>query len=589
MILVAIPLVLELAILAGLGLLVHESEQAAASQKRAKQIMRVVTALQRNIEETLRAAGGYKSLGSDAFASDYRENKGALAACESELEKLLSTRSEIEIAANLRQATHEATDLIDRAMAAFGNEPQAVADKRWRQLEIDVRAKRNTIRELSAELAEAAETTEQQSFNQQGMSRQSLKSLLGAALVLNVLAALGLAAYYSRGITSRLKVLIENSVRLASRRELLPRISGTDEITDLDLSFHWMAEQLAELQRKERAMIDNATDVICSIKDDGHFINVNPAAKTVWGYDPEDLVGQRLLSIVRESDKERTLACLKEAIEHKMPLACENGIKRKDGTIVEVLWSGGWSDNDRALFCVAHDITERKRIEQLKRDFVAMVSHDLRTPLTNVQCFLEMIGDGMLDDSAELMKRKASHSKADVARLIGLINNLLDIEKLDAGKMELLLDRASVKSIVERSIYSIQSLAEQKSIQLRTDAPETEIRADEEKIVQVLVNLLSNAVKFSPESEVVLVHAFEDTTYVEFRVIDHGRGIRAEDCAKIFDRFEQVELSDSRMKGGSGLGLALCKSIVEAHGGIIGVNSTEGKGSTFWFRIPRNA
>ncbi len=217
-----------------------------------------------------------------------------------------------------------------------------------------------------------------------------------------------------------------------------------------------------------------------------------------------------------------------------------------------------------------------------------MVSHDLRTPLTSVQAFLEMVSQGIYDNNPEKIRSKAKHSEADIGRLITMINSLLQLEKMEAGHIEIVQANTQVEDVVERAINSVVSLAERTNITLQTKVCDAVIYADEDQLIQVLVNLLSNAIKFSNANSSVIVEAVELDEAVEFRVIDSGRGIAADFIDKVFDRFKQVELSDSRVKGGTGLGLAVCKMLVEAHDGRIWVTSVEGKGSTFHFLIPKS-
>ncbi len=243
------------------------------------------------------------------------------------------------------------------------------------------------------------------------------------------------------------------------------------------------------------------------------------------------------------------------------------------------------NSKERILLCIS-DVSERHRIEQLKKDFVAMISHDLRTPLTSVQAFLEGLAAGMYDNALHQARQRAQNTEADVARLINLVNSLLDIEKMEAGKMTIDPEVFPVERLLERSMDSVRALCERSQIKLTSRASDNFLFADENQLVQVIVNLLSNAIKFSPKGETVSIMASESESFILFQIIDHGRGIPETHQSKIFDRFEQVEAGDAILKGGTGLGLAICKAIVSAHGGEIGVTSELGVGSTFWFKIP---
>lgn len=174
-----------------------------------------------------------------------------------------------------------------------------------------------------------------------------------------------------------------------------------------------------------------------------------------------------------------------------------------------------------------------------------------------------------------------------MARLINLINNLLDIDRLEEGQMKIFREKVEVSKLFERSCESVDSLAERACIKLEVAESTDEIEVDEGLIIQVLVNLLSNAIKFSPSNTVVSLEYRRENEQAYFAVVDQGRGIPKDQLALVFERFKQVdEKDDARKKKGSGLGLTICKRIIEAHGGTIGVESEKGAGSTFWFRIP---
>jgi CheY-like chemotaxis protein/anti-sigma regulatory factor (Ser/Thr protein kinase) len=234
------------------------------------------------------------------------------------------------------------------------------------------------------------------------------------------------------------------------------------------------------------------------------------------------------------------------------------------------------------------DVTERREVDRLKREFVSSISHELRTPLTSIRGSLGLLAGGVLGplpaDAAEIV----AVAERNVVRLIGLINDILDLERLEGGRLEMELAPAESGPIVTRALEAVQSFANESGVTLAAAASPVRVRADADRIVQVLVNLVSNAVKFSPPGGTVKVKIVSGPAMAEFRVEDQGRGVPPALREAIFERYRQVEASDSRSKGGAGLGLAICKSIVEQHGGAIGVRDAEasGTGSMFWFQVP---
>jgi signal transduction histidine kinase len=225
----------------------------------------------------------------------------------------------------------------------------------------------------------------------------------------------------------------------------------------------------------------------------------------------------------------------------------------------------------------------------MKREFIAMVSHDLRTPLTSIQGFLSLLDAGVYGQISDSGMESLEIADSSISRLIKLVNDLLDAERLESGKMELNLGTCSILHLFESSADAVETFADQQGVKLTVVAPSHEhdsVYADGDRLIQVLVNLLSNAIKFSASGTKVTLASIPVEDMIELQVIDEGRGIPAEFLDSVFERFKQVKKSDSKNRKGTGLGLAICKAIIEKHGGQIGVRSEEGKGSTFWFRIP---
>jgi signal transduction histidine kinase len=240
------------------------------------------------------------------------------------------------------------------------------------------------------------------------------------------------------------------------------------------------------------------------------------------------------------------------------------------------------------LLMIFEDITQRHEIERMKKEFVSMISHDLRTPLTSIQCFLSVVADGAFSD-VENLQRRAKIIEGESTRLINMINNLLNIDRMESGRLEMFMDAVLLPELVERSVQAVSSLADHRAINLQTDLPTEEVHllADLDYAIQVLVNLLSNALKFSPKGATVTVRGEATADEVKVTVLDKGRGIPMEFRNRIFNRFGQATISNARVKGGSGLGLAISKLIVEQHGGTIGFDSEEGQGTAFWFTMKR--
>jgi signal transduction histidine kinase len=234
---------------------------------------------------------------------------------------------------------------------------------------------------------------------------------------------------------------------------------------------------------------------------------------------------------------------------------------------------------------IINDITERKRLEN---EFISLVSHELRTPLTSLLGSLDLLNAGRLGSLNEQGQQILSIAVTNTERLMRLINDILDIERMKSGKIALQKVKCNAASLLTQAVEAMQAMAEQAQVQLINQPLTVELWADPDRIVQTLTNLLSNAIKFSEPGSTVWIG--NELTASESRLLitvkDQGRGIPADKLQLIFERFQQVDVSDSRKKGGTGLGLAICRSIVEQHDGKIWVESTLGEGSTFYITLP---
>lgn len=427
-----------------------------------------------------------------------------------------------------------------------------------------------------------------------GLDEQKLETrgavfgrILLIGLSVNLLAAVSLALLFGRETKARLACVMENMERLSKGADLRPLLSGNDELSALDASFQDMAKVLSVAKRKERAIADNASEIICGLDSEDRLIQVNPASARIWGVSPEQLMNRDVTSIMPVEERNSMKIRLRELKETAQSMSFENNVVRSDGVLVNMQWSARWSDNDGLMLCIARDITKQREVERMKEAFIGMISSDLRKPLSVLQSFLGNLSQGKYGDLNDRGKDKTEQCSRSNSRLLGLVNDLLDVERLGSGKMDLNLTEQSSAELIKRSIDSVQGFAEQKAVRLAQIGQNHVCVADGDRIVQVLVNLIGNAVKFSPKDSTITCSADALNDFVEFRVKDEGRGIPEELCKSIFERFEQVSRTDATEKGGTGLGLAICKTIVENHRGEIGVVSQEGKGSTFWFSIPR--
>jgi signal transduction histidine kinase len=243
-------------------------------------------------------------------------------------------------------------------------------------------------------------------------------------------------------------------------------------------------------------------------------------------------------------------------------------------------------DEITQLDIVMHDVVSNlRKAEQRKQDFLSMISHDLRSPLTALQANLSLIAKqpAIPDDTQQRVVR----GKRSIARMIELISQLLDFEKIEAGMLNIHKEACDLKPILESAIESVKDLALDRNIEIECAANSLDIMADKQRLTQVLTNLLANAIQHSPVRGHISIAVEDKPQSVRVSVQDNGTGIDKEAQSQIFDRFVQVHSDDVRTSQGTGLGLPICKALVEAHGGTIGVISEVGAGSSFWFTIPK--
>jgi PAS domain S-box-containing protein len=356
-----------------------------------------------------------------------------------------------------------------------------------------------------------------------------------------------------------------------------------------DVSERRAVEQaLRQSEQRTRSILDNMLGGLITIDAEAAIESANPAAERIFGYEPGELVGRPLAGLVPESVGDRA-AYLRSAFARAIGRITEWRGRRKNGEefpfeLSMFEFTGGGAG--RHFAGSVRDVSERHAVEKLKGEFISTVSHELRTPLASIRGSLSLLAGGVLGDLSDEAREMVTIAERNCVRLIGLVNDILDLERLEQGRLQMEIGEVAMADVLARTREAVQAFAAEREVPVEMEPTTVALQGDGARLVQVLVNLVSNAVKFSPAGAAVRVTVRENDGRVRMEVSDRGRGIPASHRAAIFERFRQVESSDAREKGGTGLGLAICKAIVEQHGGEIGVESEVGRGSTFWFEIP---
>jgi PAS domain S-box-containing protein len=439
----------------------------------------------------------------------------------------------------------------------------------------------------------------------------------------------------------------------AFRNRVVAPIDGRHYVLGfgLDITDQIRAEQqLNVLSRQSNSVLESVGDGIFALDLEGRITLVNPAAAQMLGYKQEDILGRNMHELIHHtradgSPYSREDSPIQASLRHLSTVRIANEVFwRKDGTSFPVeyvarpqieavsgddtapeapprrkTWLGsstadveatlashsefaGFGSEETALprdpngravgVVVAFtDISERNALDRMKDEFISTVSHELRTPLTSLRAALGLLSGGALNTRPEKMRQMMEIAIGNTDRLVRLVNDILDLERIGSGKAEMHFTQTSVDDLFRRMTAKHHNAAQRANIRFSVESNNVMVWADPDRMLQTLDNLLSNAIKFSPQastipSEIRLTAQYVTPDEALIEVEDHGRGIPPDKLQQIFERFKQVDASDSRTMGGTGLGLAICRSIVLQHGGHIWATSTLGEGSTFHFTLP---
>jgi PAS domain S-box-containing protein len=347
-------------------------------------------------------------------------------------------------------------------------------------------------------------------------------------------------------------------------------------------------EERVHAEAERDRFFDLSMDLLAIAGTDGYFKQLNPAWEKVLGWTCDELRARPYAELVHPEDRAATAREARRLRLGGNTVDFENRFRTKDGTWRWLSWRSTAVPERGLIYAVARDIHERKKVEQLKADFISVVSHELRTPLTSIRGSLGLIAGGVVGELPEKARSLVAIAAKNSERLVRLINDILDVEKIELGQMGFHFVPQELMPLIEQALESNRAYAQPFQIELRLleTAPGVRVRVDADRLQQVLANLLSNAAKFSPRGGTVDVRVMPRENGVRVEVIDHGKGIPEEFQPRVFEKFAQADASSSRQKGGTGLGLSISRAIIERHGGHMGFLTAPDAGTTFWFDLP---
>lgn len=423
-----------------------------------------------------------------------------------------------------------------------------------------------------------------------GYLKKTLLITLIIAFFVAVAASIGASSYISKPINYIAMAAKEISAGDFSRKI---RVTSNDEIGALANTFNNMSEEIrfqieeaTEKRTQLEAVLFSMFDGLMVVDSKCKIILMNAALKKLFSIEQEPF-GKSPIELIRNVGIQEIAESVLQAYD---------GVKKKELSVMfaeekSLIIHGTPIMRDGKILggvLVFHDVTDLKRLEMIRKDFIANVSHELRTPVSNIKGYSETLLEGALDEKKNAKEFVEIISKS-AERLVQLIDDLLDLSKIESGKISIDRGTCSMKNITQKALDEMLKTGKRKNINITNNIPDTvpDVSADEYMILQVLLNLLDNSIKYSNGDNNIDIQAHETEGFVRVDIKDQGIGIPENDLPRIFERFYRVDKARSRELGGTGLGLSIVKHIIQEHGGEVSVESVLGKGSTFSFTLPK--
>lgn len=363
---------------------------------------------------------------------------------------------------------------------------------------------------------------------------------------------------------------------------------NTDSPTsDIIPSMQSILNEKSELASGIELIADWSPSTLWCLTGDLDVLAANTTAARELGLELFELERTSFRKLILKAEVTDAVSALERCRSTGETATFECRLVTRIGKIIDFGWSFDWSETSKCYFGRGDNITVAKNLQRAKEDFTAMIGHDIKTPLGSILMSAQSLECGIYGEySAEVGAVLRTMEKTTL-RLIGLLNELLEYESAAAGKISLNQERVDIAALVHDAIGEFSEPLKRLELQLELPDVPVVFEADKAKLQRVFNNLLSNAIKYSPNGAPLMVKVVAGRNSVELRITDRGPGIERENQPFIFERYYRVPSDENRSIGGTGLGLPIAKAIIEAHGGMIGIESERGKGSTFWFTLPR--
>lgn len=366
----------------------------------------------------------------------------------------------------------------------------------------------------------------------------------------------------------------------------------TAETTDLDALalveylLKLQEYELADLREREQTLVDFTDEMLCTLDKNLRIIYANDTLIRNSGYTREDLQGKLFIDLIAVDQKDYAGRYVSDARASRKEKSFEGALRRKDGFTVEMNWQVEFSEGNNFFFCTARDISAQRAGERTQRQFLRLLDEEFKLPLTAIQGAFSMLRIGAYGTLPEQVLLRSNSIEKTTSKLIRVVSDIVDLELVENGKMELRIDDFPISVITEQALDAVQTAAEQKNISLKITNNRTRITADSERLLRVIVNMLSTGIYFSFENTSLIVEVFEQDSAVELQIKCHGRAISQSEHSRLFDR-SKIGASESTISSGVIMAMSVSKGIIEKHGGTLQLQSIEGKGLIIGCRIPK--